>query len=95
MSGSGRGTTAAFKVKGPAGTAGPSCSNDYGGSAIRSAALATLIMAALTRLLAGLVLTAALLLLAWLLSTATLLLTRAGIVLLLLVGILLVRIVHD
>jgi hypothetical protein len=52
-------------------------------------------MAALTRLLAGLVLTAALLLLAWLLSTATLLLTRAGIVLLLLVGILLVRIVHD
>ena len=65
------------------------------GSAIRSAALATLIRAALTRLLARLVLTAALLLLAWLLSTATLLLTRAGIVLLLLVGILLVRIVHD
>ena len=77
--------------------------NNGGASAVRPAmltALTTLTLAALTRLLTRLGLTPALLLLAWLLATATLLLSRARIVLLLLVGIWLVgiwsvRIVHD
>jgi hypothetical protein len=77
--------------------------NNASVSAVRPAmltALTTLTLAALTRLLTRLGLTPALLLLAWLLATATLLLTRAWIVLLLLVGIWLVgiwsvRIVHD